>query len=149
MFMLFCNGVLGASSVCIILNTLPNSDCSPTPTTTPYEKIIIMYNNYVLRVSKCTCIPTQNFQVTKDCCTNAFQQAHYLHVHVYKLCIHHPLSAPPTFPCPPHTKVPMKAMLRSCEMSLWAAAADCDSVCLREGEVSPVKLDSSISRSTA
>ena len=28
----------GTSSDCIILNTLPNSECSPTPITTPYRK---------------------------------------------------------------------------------------------------------------
>ena len=52
-----------------------------------------------------------------------------------------------TFPWPLHTKVPMNATFFSCEISFLST--DCGCVYLREGSVSPVKLDSSISRSTA
>lgn len=52
-----------------------------------------------------------------------------------------------TLPWPLQTKVPMNATFFSCEMSF--RTTDCGCVCLREGRVSPVKLDSSISRSTA
>lgn len=100
---------LCTSSICIILNTPPNSDCSPILITIPYGK-----------------------NPSLSLCLSPHTQAQS-HIH--------------TFPWPLHTKVPMKATFFSCEISFLST--DCGCVCLREGNVSPVKLDSSISRSTA
>ena len=50
-----------------------------------------------------------------------------------------------TFPCPEHTNVPMKATLLGAAVASGGWGKDD----LRQGSVSPVKLDSSTDRSTA
>ena len=54
-----------------------------------------------------------------------------------------------TFPCPFLTRVPMNDIFLRCNMFLELTSLGIRSVCLMDGSVSPVKLDSSIAKSTA
>lgn len=58
-------------------------------------------------------------------------------------------SIPPTFPRPQRTNVPIKAMFFLCEIPPLALEGGITSTILLAGSVSPVKLDSSIFKSTA
>ena len=120
--------LLQTSSICIILNTPPNSDCSPILITTPCGKTHLSLS----RSSPLTHTHSHT-TLTRTHTHTPLTLTHHTHTH--------------TFPWPLHTKVPMNATFFSCEISFLST--DCGWVCLREGSVSPVKLDSSISRSTA